>query len=123
MSAKSFLLVLASAATATTSMVLFRKVLYGVYGWKGSLSQFFKDTLALFEKPLFLLACCVCATSILLWLVVVATQKLSIAYPLQIGLVIILTGFFSVTIFSETISIRGYIGYLLLIAGTILVSR
>lgn len=123
MSAKSFLLILVSAATATTSMALFRTILKDSYRWKGSLPEFLHDTLALFGKPVFLLACLVFVTSTVLWLIVLATQKLSLAYPVQIGLVVIFTGVVSAFVFSESISVRGYLGYLLLILGVFLVSR
>ncbi|MEM9399352.1 MAG: hypothetical protein AAF984_04025 [Verrucomicrobiota bacterium] len=122
MSLKSFLLILVSAATATTSMALFKKVLQGSYGWKGSFWQFLQDTLALLGKPLFLLACFLFVTSNLVWLIVLATQKLSMAYPIQIGLVFIMTGLVSAIVFSESISLRSYVGYLLLIVGVSLVS-
>lgn len=123
MSANSFFLILTSAAAATTSMAVFRTVLHGNYAWEGSFPKFLQDTLGLFGKPLFLVACLVFATSTLLWLVVLATQKLSLAYPIQIGLVILMTGLVSTLLFSESISPRGYLGYFLIIAGVFLVSR
>lgn len=123
MGTKSFLLVFITAATATASMALFRSVLFGNYAWKGSLSQFLQDTLALFGKPLFLVAGFSFAVSVLLWMAVLATQKLSIAYPMQIGLVLIMTGLVSSLLFAESISLRGYLGYTFLITGVFLVSR
>tara|TARA_R110002096_G_scaffold15071_7_gene53180 strand:- start:750 stop:1064 length:315 start_codon:yes stop_codon:yes gene_type:complete len=104
-------------------MALFRHVLHGSFGWKGSAIQLIKDSFALLAKPMFLLGLVVFASSTFLWLFVLATQKLSLAYPVQIGLVLVFTGLVSMLVFSETISPQGYVGYALLIIGVFLVTR
>ena len=119
----SALLLLLSSTTACVSMALFRYVLHGRLSWTGSLTKFIRDTGMLCSQPLFLAALLAFATSTTLWLIVLATQKLSMAYPVQIGLVTLFTGIISVVVFKEIVPLRGYIGYVFLLVGVVLIFR
>ncbi|MEM9281872.1 MAG: hypothetical protein AAGA96_08605 [Verrucomicrobiota bacterium] len=123
MTLKALLLLLASAISASGSMALFRHALYGNLKWEGSLLVLFRDIFLMLGKPSFLIGGLAFALSIVLWFLVLATQKLSIAYPVQIGLVIVFSGILSVLLFSEVIHPRGYVGYALILAGVFLVSN
>jgi multidrug transporter EmrE-like cation transporter len=117
------LLFICSALAATLSMALFRQVLHGRIIWRGDFLLLVRDTLALLGQPLFLLAVAAFGIATALWLVVLATQKFSVAYPVQIGMVTILTGLVSALVFRENIPVQGYIGYGLLLAGVVLIFR
>jgi multidrug transporter EmrE-like cation transporter len=119
----SIILLLASSSTACLSMALFRHVLHGRIAWRGSLPLLVKETFALLAEPLFLLGLLAFATGTALWLVVLATQKLSVAFPVQIGLVTLFTGLISVLVFQEVIPLRGYVGYAMLLGGVMLIFR
>ena len=117
----SILLLLASSSTACLSMTIFRHVLSGRITWQGSLFPLVKDTIALLSQPLFLLGLFVLFVSILLWLVVLATQKLSVAYPVQIGLLTLFSALVAFFVFKETIPPRALLGYGMLLGGVILI--
>ena len=102
-------------------MSIFRHVLSGNIAWTGDLLLLIKDVFALLLQPLFLLGLLAFVVANTLWLIVLATQKLSVAYPVQIGLVTIFTGIISVLIFRETLPPRAYAGYGLLLVGVLLI--
>jgi multidrug transporter EmrE-like cation transporter len=104
-------------------MALFRHVLSGRITWQGSVSLLVKNTFALLAQPLFLLGFLVLSVSILLWLVVLATQKLSVAYPVQIGLVTLFSALVALFVFKEAIPPRAMVGYGMLLAGVVLIFR
>jgi multidrug transporter EmrE-like cation transporter len=104
-------------------MVLFRQVLHGRIQWQGSLAVLLKDTLALFAEPLFVLALVVFIAANVLWLVVLATQKLSVAYPVQIGLVTLFSALVALFVFKESIPPRAMVGYTMLLGGIVLIFR
>jgi multidrug transporter EmrE-like cation transporter len=120
---KSILLLLASAVSAAASAAVFRHALKGNFSWKGSFGALFQDTLGLFLNPTFLLGITVFTVANLLWLLVLGSQKLSIAYPVQIGLVLVLNSLISAAVFQESLSTQGYLGVLLVILGVILIVR
>ena len=119
----SILLLLASSSSACLSMALFRHVLHGRLAWRGSLPTLVSDLLPLLREPLFLLACLAFATGTVLWLIVLATQKLSVAYPVQIGLVTLFSAIIAVSVFKEIIPPRGYLCYAMLLGGIVLIFR
>lgn len=83
----------------------------------------FKDVFGLLLQPMFLLGLLAFTVATTLWLVVLATQKLSVAYPVQIGLVTIFTGVISVVVFRETLPPRAFAGYAMLLGGVLLIYR
>lgn len=121
MLSKSALLMLSSALSACLSMTLFRHVLHGRIRWRGEISVLIRDTFSLFAEPLFLFGVLAFVTANILWLVVLATQKLSVAYPVQIGLVTLFTAIVSILVFRENVSIRLASGYIMLLMGVLLI--
>ena len=104
-------------------MSIFRHVLTGKIVWTGDILALLRDMFALLAQPVFLLGIFAFVIANALWIVVLATQKLSVAYPVQIGLVTILTGVISVVIFRETLPPRAFAGYALLLGGVLLIYR
>ncbi len=104
-------------------MAVFRHVLQGRLQWEGSIGGLLRQVFRLFADPLFYVGLGLFGFSTLLWLLILASQKLSLAYPIQIGLVIVLSGLVAGVVFREQITISGYVGYALVIAGVFMVSR
>ena len=52
-----------------------------------------------------------------LWILVVSSQKLSIAFPVQVGLVVVINALVAVSFFHEKITPGGYLGMALIVAG------
>jgi multidrug transporter EmrE-like cation transporter len=117
------LLFLACSITACISMSIFRHVLSGNIAWRGDILMLIRDLLALLLQPMFLLGILAFTVATTLWLVVLATQKLSVAYPVQIGLVTIFSGAISVIVFREVLPPRALFGYLMLLGGVVLIYR
>jgi multidrug transporter EmrE-like cation transporter len=104
-------------------MSIFRHVLSGNIAWRGDILMLIRDLLALLLQPMFLLGILAFTVATTLWLVVLATQKLSVAYPVQIGLVTIFSGAISVIVFREVLPPRALFGYLMLLGGVVLIYR
>lgn len=120
---KYVLLLLASGVSAATSAAVFRLALKGNFAWRGNFWYLIQDTCRLLANPTFLLGLVVFAVANLLWLLVLGSQKLSIAYPVQIGLVLVLNSLISAAFFNEYLSPSGYLGVLLVVFGIFLIVR
>lgn len=90
--------------------------------WKGSVAVLLTDLFSLLKQPLFLCGIAAFVVANLMWLLVLASQPLSIAYPLQIGLVILINTLISVFVFTETVSAWGIAGICLVMIGVLLIS-
>jgi len=119
---KLILLSLASATASATTAAIFRFALKDRFVWKGSLFQLLNDAIFLLSNPLFIAGLAMFIFANVLWLLVLGSQKLSIAFSLQVGLVLIINSIFSAIFFGEYLSGFGYFGLLLIIAGVILVN-
>ncbi len=123
MSLKSVLLLLLSASTAAMSTAIMRFALRDSYQFKGSVLQFCQDSLRLLERPAFLIGMLMFIAANLLWLLVLGSQKLSVAYPVQIGLVVVFNALISSLCFSEKLAMQGYVGLVLIVVGVALIVR
>ena len=67
--------------------------------------------------PVFWLALLVFVVANALWMLVLATEPLSYAYPMQLGLVVLMNAILSVFFFSDRLTVAGIIGMLLILVG------
>ena len=58
-----------------------------------------------------------------LWLMILATQKLGIAYPLQIALVFLFSSLASLLVFGEKFSLVSVVGLALVVCSVILITK
>jgi multidrug transporter EmrE-like cation transporter len=123
MTTKSLLLLLASAGAATTSTAIFRSTLKDRFAWKGSVPELIKDVFGLLSNVGFLTGLAVFILTNLLWLLVLGSQKLSVAYPIQIGLVVLFNAVISAWFFAESMSVQGYAGLAFIVLGVFLIVR
>jgi multidrug transporter EmrE-like cation transporter len=123
MSLKSILLLLLSASTAAMSTAILRFALRDSYRFKGSVLQFCQDSLRLLERPAFLMGLLMFMVANVLWLLVLGSQKLSVAYPVQIGLVVVFNALISSLFFSEKLAVQGYVGLALIVVGVALIVK
>jgi len=123
MTAKSILLLLASASTAAASAAIVRYTLKDRFAWKGCISQLICDIFGLLTNLVFLAGLAVFVLANVLWLLVLSSQKLSVAYSVQIGLVMVFNAVISAFFFSEQLTTHGYFGLVLVIAGVTLIVR
>lgn len=120
---KSILINIACAAMAVLANALLKESLQGRLSWKGSVPALLWDSLTMLQYPLVWLGAAAFIAANLLWLFILATQRMSVAYPLQLALVILFSFLVSITFFSESISIRGCAGLAFLLVGIVLVVR
>jgi drug/metabolite transporter (DMT)-like permease len=93
------------------------------FGWQGSLVGLGKDLLHLFSFPLIWVGILLFVAANVLWLMILATQKLGIAYPLQIALVFLFSTMSSVLLFGEKPTAISFTGLVLVVSGVVLISK
>ncbi len=93
------------------------------FSWKGSLATLGRDLLQLFSFPLTWAGILLFILANILWLLILATQKLGIAYPLQIALVFLFSSISSILLLGEKPSVISVAGLVLVVSGVILITR
>jgi len=77
----------------------------------------------LFTYPYILLAILALAGGMALWFKVLAKNELSLSYPLNVALTIIITSLASIALFQEALTINKAIGIIVIIAGIFIVLK
>lgn len=93
------------------------------FGWSGDMRDFCTQITTLAIKPLFWVGVALFLLANILWLSVLATQKLSIAYPLQISLVFMFSTLASLLVFGEKLSSASIAGLALVVCGVVLITK
>ena len=91
--------------------------------WEGKIFNLLHQFILLLKKPLMWYAITAFISSNLLWVFILSSQKMNIAYPLQITLVFALTTIVSLYIFEEKLNHSGIIGLVSIIIGIILLIK
>jgi len=93
------------------------------FAWKGSLLGLGKDLFQLLSFPLIWIGILLFGAANVLWLMILATQKLAIAYPLQIALVFLFSTLASLLVFGEKFSPVSVVGLALVVCGVVLITK
>jgi multidrug transporter EmrE-like cation transporter len=120
---KSILLLGCSAMAAASSTAVFRYALKDRFAWKGSVWQLAVDLFGLLKNTGFLFGLAIFVLANVLWLLVLGSQKLSLAYPIQLGSVLAINAIISVVFFKESISPSAWLGIMLIGIGVYLITR
>lgn len=113
----------ACAILATVSNLLLKQAVKNRINLGDSALSGFLSFISLFRLPIFWVWGTVFIAANVLWLYIASIQPISVAFPLQVSLVLVMTTFVSVTMFSEPISPSGILGMILVIVGIVLVTR
>jgi multidrug transporter EmrE-like cation transporter len=114
---------LGSSIAAAASNSFLRIALKDRLVWKGDFGTLIVDLLGLFRNPIFFVGMSFFVVSNVLWLLVLGSQKLSLAYPVQLGLVLTFNAVVSVLVFHESLSLVAWFGVVLISVGVFLISR
>lgn len=93
------------------------------FAWKGSFVGLVKDLLQLMSFSLIWVGILLFAGANVLWLMILATQKLGIAYPLQIALVFLFSTLASLLVFGEKLSSISVAGLAFVVCGVVLITK
>ena len=108
------------ALLAVSSNAILKGTLQGSLAWKGSMIALMMDFLKILKNPQAWLGITAFIGANLLWLNILATQRMSTAYPLQLSLVFLFSTMISIVIFSERVTSQGVFGMVLVLAGVLL---
>lgn len=110
-------LMLTSSLVSAASTVALRYCLKDRFAWKGNLATLIKDTFRLLTEPIFLVNVAVFVFANVLWMLVLGSTKVAVAYPVQVGLVLCWNTILAYLVLSESLSTTGLFGLLLVIVG------
>jgi multidrug transporter EmrE-like cation transporter len=113
-------LMLSSSLVSAASTAVLRYALKDRFAWKGSIWTFIKDIFCLLTEPIFVLAIAIFVLANVLWMLVLGSTKVAVAYPVQVGLVLCWNAVIAYFVLSESLSMAGLIGLLLVIVGVVL---
>jgi multidrug transporter EmrE-like cation transporter len=120
---KGYFVNFACAILATVSNSLLKQAVKNRINFGDSASSGLLSIFALLRFPTFWVSVIFFVAANVLWLHILSVQTMSVAFPLQVSLVLVMTTFVSVTMFSEPISPSGILGMIFVIVGIVLVSR
>jgi multidrug transporter EmrE-like cation transporter len=123
MSTTGLLLVAVTAALTMFANLLLRVGINAAGGFSlGGMATTLASLLKLFTEPKFLAGFVLYFMASVVWFRVVATEPLSVAYPLLVSCTFTLVTAGAVVMFSETLSARQVLGLLVILAGIALIS-
>ena len=120
MTIKSLFLFIASAGTSAVATAAFRVVLRERRIWRENVMDLIASLASLALQPMFVFGLLNFIAGNILWMVVLATQPLSLAYPMQISLIIVFNAVISIACFSERMTPIGMIGLACILLGVVL---
>lgn len=116
-------LVLLAAGLTMAANLLLRIGVEQAGGFPGSLTGLSAGLLRLAAQPLFDLGVILYGLAAVVWFRVIASEPLSIAYPLLVSLTFILVMVGAAILFHETITLRKLIGVGIILGGILLISN
>ena len=123
MSATGLVLVLVTAVLTMAANLLLRVGIVAAGGFSfGGLAETVRGLVALFMEPRFLLGFVLYFVASVVWFRVVATERLSVAYPLLVSCTFTLVTAGAVVAFGESLTRRQVLGLLVILAGIALIS-
>jgi multidrug transporter EmrE-like cation transporter len=114
---------LGCAALTVIANALLKQALHGRIAWNGSILTLIYDGFNLLRHPFVWLGAMALVAGNLLWLIIIASQRMSVAYPLQLSLVFLFSTLTSIIVFSENVTFSGMLGLVFVICGILLVTR
>ena len=123
MSTTGFVLVFFTACLTMAANLMLRAGIGAAGGFTlGSVTQILRGLVALFMQPLFALGFVIYFLASVVWFRVVATEALSVAYPILVSLTFVLVTAGAAFLFSEPVSLRKLVGLAVIAAGIAIVS-
>jgi multidrug transporter EmrE-like cation transporter len=123
MSISGFFLVLLTAALTMAANLMLRAGIDSAGGFAvTNASQLLYGMARLFTQPLFCIGFTVYFLAAVVWFRVVATEPLSLAYPILVSLTFGLVTAGAVLLFSEPLSLRKVLGLAVILIGIVIIS-
>ena len=116
------LVVLAAGMMAIASLML-RYSIDKVGGFGGDIARVHEDIIRLLLQPVFVLGVFLYGTGTLVWMRVIATESLSIGYPILVSASFIVITLGASAFFNEPFSLLKGVGMALIIAGVFIATQ
>ncbi len=123
MRANGWWLVLVSAAFTVVGNLLIRAGLDRAGGFPARLVDVPAGLISLGQQPLFDVGVAVYILATLAWFRVIATQPLSVAYPVVVSLNFVFVTLGAILLFRESVSALKVVGLVVILAGIVILNR
>jgi multidrug transporter EmrE-like cation transporter len=121
--ARGWILLLVSAGFTVAANLLLRSGLDRAGGFAESLNDLPHAILRLANQPLFDLGFILYGLAALIWFQVIASEPLSMAYPVLVSLTFLFVTLGAVAIFQESLSWRKIIGLAIILLGIFIIGK
>jgi multidrug transporter EmrE-like cation transporter len=123
MSVTGFFLVLLTAGLTMAANLMLRAGIDSAGGFSAaSVGQLLHALVRLFMQPVFCIGFVIYFLAAVVWFRVIATEPLSLAYPILVSLTFSLVTAGAVLLFSEPLSLRKVLGLAVILAGILIIS-
>lgn len=123
MTGRGLLLLIASSLCTVAANLLMRGGILRAGGFRLSLDRISDQALGLVAQPMFVTGVLFYAVAAILWFRVLATEDLSLSYPLLVSLTFVLVTLGAACFFREHISWQRALGISVILAGFLLTVR
>ena len=123
MTTRGWVLLLASAGMTIAANLLLRSGLDRAGGFAKSVAEIPNALLRLINQPLFDLGFILYGLAALVWFQVIATEPLSMAYPLLVSVTFLFVTLGAVIIFHEPFTLRKVVGLVIILFGIYIIGR
>lgn len=123
MSVLGWILVISAAAVQVAGALLMRLGVDRAGGFRPAEQGLANSLGGLALQPAFVIGVAFYVLAALVWFVVVSREPLSLAYPVLVGLTFLFVTVGAVVLFHESLTLRGVIGLVVVLAGIILIGK
>jgi multidrug transporter EmrE-like cation transporter len=116
------LIIIASILMSAGSLGL-KGAITSVGGFGNNVGTIYKDIFALLLNPIFIVGLVLYGSGTLLWMRVIATEPLSVGYPILLSIAFIAVTLGAVVFFQESVSPVKLLGMLVIVVGVVITSN
>lgn len=122
-STQGLVLIIIAATLMSAGSLGLRGAIDAIGGFGDSLGGLFSDILALALNPIFIVGLALYGGGTLVWMRVIATEPLSVGYPILMSVAFITITFGAALFFREAITLQRVIGMAVIVLGVVIATN
>jgi multidrug transporter EmrE-like cation transporter len=122
-STQGLILIIIAATLMSAGSLGLKGSIGAIGGFGSSVDGLFSDILALIRNPIFIIGLVLYGGGTLLWMKVIATEPLSVGYPILLSVAFIAVTLGAVFFFRETLSPVKLLGMIVIVVGVIITTN
>lgn len=122
-STQGLILIIIAAVLMSAGSLGLKGSISSIGGFGSSVGGLFGDILALIRNPIFIVGLVLYGSGTLLWMKVIATEPLSVGYPILLSVAFIAVTIGAVFFFRETLSPVKLLGMMVIVVGVVITTN